>query len=98
MNAEPDLRRYADMLAWIDDLGRRDGDALACWVGGAAARGGYDEHPDLDVNLLVATGTLGRVFEDLLASLLSTFPPTSVWRLPDAAYPDARQLFATFDD
>ena len=29
---------------------------------------------------------------------VSTFAPTSVWRLPDATYADGRQLFATFDD
>ena len=98
MSDDPDLSRYADVLAWIDDLGARDDDLLACWVGGSAATGGYDDHSDLDVNVLAAPGTFARVFEDLLASLVSTFAPTSVWRLPDATYADGRQLFATFDD
>ena len=98
MSDEPDLSRYADVLAWIDDLGARDDDLLACWVGGSAATGGYDDHSDLDVTVLAAPGTFVRVFEDLLASLVGTFAPTSVWRLPDATYPDGRQLFATFDD
>ncbi len=93
-----DLSRYDDVLAWIDDLGRRDDDLLACWIGGSAATGGYDEHSDLDVNVLAAPGTFVRVYEDLVASLVETFEPTSVWRLPDATYSDGRQLFATFDD
>ena len=98
MSDAPDLTRYADVLAWIDDLGRRDQDLLACWVGGSAATGGYDDHSDLDINVLAAPGTFAGVFDELLASLVSTFTPTSVWRLPDATYADGRQLFATFDD
>jgi hypothetical protein len=97
MTAEPDLSRYADLLDWLDDLAEGDGDMLACWIGGSAATGGYDEHSDLDINVLAAPGTFIRVFDDLLASLVSTFAPTSLWRLPDATYADGRQLFATFD-
>ena len=48
--------------------------------------------------MLAAPGTFARVFDDLLDSLVDTFAPTSVWRLPDATYADGRQLFATFDD
>ena len=98
MSDEPDLSRYADVLAWIDELGARDDDLLACWVGGSAATGGYDDHSDLDLTVLAAPGTFVRVFDDLVASLVATFGPTSVWRLPDATYADGRQLFATFDD
>ena len=98
MSAEPDLSRYDDVLAWIDDLGRRDADLQAAWIGGSAVTGGYDEHSDLDVNVLAAPGTFVRVYEDLVASLVETFEPTSVWGLPDATYSDGRQLFATFDD
>ena len=97
MNAEPDLSRYDDILAWIDELGRRDADLRAAWIGGSAATGGYDEHSDLDINVLAAPGTFVRVFDDLGRSLVDTFAPTSVWRLPDATYADGRQLFATFD-
>ena len=93
-----DLSRYDDVLAWIDDLGRRDADLLACWIGGSAATGGYDEHSDLDINVLAAPGTFVRVYEDSGRPLVETFAPTSVWRLPDATYADGRQLFATFDD
>ena len=32
MSDDPDLSRYADVLAWIDDLGARDDDLLACWA------------------------------------------------------------------
>jgi hypothetical protein len=98
MNAGPDLSRYDDVLAWIDELGRRDAGLRAAWIGGSAATGGYDEHSDLDINVLAAPGTFARVFDDLLASLADTFAPTSMWRLPDATYADGRQLFATFDD
>ena len=41
-----------------------------CWIGGSAATGGYDEHSDLDINVLAAPGTFVRVFDDLLASLV----------------------------
>ena len=68
MSDEPDLSRYADVLAWIDDLAAHDDDLLACWVGGSAATGGYDDHSDLDVTVLAAPGTFVRVFEDLLIS------------------------------
>ena len=98
MTAEPDLRRYADVLAWVDDLAERDADLVCCWIGGSAATGGYDEHSDLDINVLAAPGTFAQVFDDLVDSLVSTFAPTSLWRLPDATYADGRQLFATFDD
>jgi hypothetical protein len=92
-----DLSRYDDVLAWIDDLGSRDADLVACWIGGSAATGGYDEHSDLDVNVLAAPGTFARVYDDLVASLVDTFAPTSLWQLPEATYPDGRQCFATLD-
>lgn len=92
-----DLSRYHDVLAWLDDLGAGDDDLLACWIGGSAATGGYDEHSDLDVNLLAAPTTYERMYADLVTSLVATFAPTSVWELPAATYPHARQCFATFD-
>ena len=93
-----DLSRYDDILAWIDDVGRRDDDLLACWIGGSAATGGYDEHSDLDINVLAAPGTFLRAFDDLLESMVSTFAPTSVWRVPDGTHSQGQQFFATFDD
>jgi hypothetical protein len=93
----PDLSRYADILTWIDDLAERDADLVCCWIGGSAVTGGYDEHSDLDINVLAAPKTFARVFDDLVASLTSRFAVTSLWRLPDETYADGRQLFATFD-
>ncbi len=94
----PDLSRYDDVLAWVSDRAEHDPDLLCGWIGGSAATGGYDEHSDLDINLLAAPGTFVRVYDDLVASLVSTFEPTSLWQLPAATYADGRQCFATFDD
>jgi predicted nucleotidyltransferase len=92
-----DLSRYDDVLAWIDDLGERDEDVRACWIGGSVATGGYDDHSDLDINVLAAPGTFTEVYARLADSLTTHFSPTSLWELPEATYADGRQLFATFD-
>ncbi len=98
MTREPDLTRYDDLLAWLDEQHAADADLRAAWIGGSAATGGYDDHSDLDINVLASPGTFARVFQGLCRSLVATFAPTSLWRLPDATYADGRQLFATFDD
>ena len=97
MSTEPDLSRYADVLAWLTDLAEQDADLLCGWIGGSVATGGYDEHSDLDINLLAAPGTFVRAYDDLVGSLVRTFEPTSLWQLPAATYADGRQCFATFD-
>ena len=94
----PDLSRYDDLLAWIEARHAADPDLRACWIGGSAATGGYDEHSDLDLNVLAAPGTFVRVYDDLVRSLRASFELTSLWLLPEATYPDGRQLFATLDD
>lgn len=97
MTSGPDLRRYDDVLAWIEARHEADPDLRACWIGGSAATGGYDDHSDLDLNVLAAPGTYVRVYEDLVASLRESFELTSLWLLPEATYADGRQLFATLD-
>ncbi len=97
MRPEPDLSRYDDVFAWIDSRHADDPDVRACWIGGSAATGGYDDHSDLDLNMLAAPGTYVRVFDDLVESLQKSFELTSLWVLPESTYPDGRQLFATFD-
>jgi predicted nucleotidyltransferase len=98
MTSAADLSRYDDMLAWIDARHGADPDVRACWVGGSAATGGYDDHSDLDLNVLAAPGTFARVFADLVASLQESFGLTSLWLLPESTYSDGRQLFATLDE
>lgn len=98
MTSEPDLSRYDDVLTWIDDLGARDDELVCCWIGGSAATGGYDDHSDLDLNVLAAPGAYVRVYEKVVESLVDRFAPTSLWQLPEATYADGRQCFATLDD
>jgi hypothetical protein len=98
MSSSPDLSRYDDLLAWIDQRHQVDVDLRACWSGGSAATGGYDDHSDLDLNVLAAPGTFVRVYDDLVASLRDSFELTSLWLLPETTYSDGRQLFATLDD
>lgn len=90
-----DLGRYEHALAWLRARAQADPDVRAVWVGGSAATGGYDEWSDLDVDVLCAPGTSPRVHESLLASL--PVEPASVWRLPEATWPDGRQSFVTLD-
>ncbi len=98
MTSAPDLSRYDDLLSWIDARHREDPDVRACWIGGSAATGGYDDHSDLDLNVLATPGTFARVFDDLVESLRSSFELTSLWVLPESTYDDGRQLFATLDE
>jgi len=92
-----DLSRYADLLAFLDQQHVADPDLRAAWVGGSAATGGYDDHSDLDVNVLAAPGTHTEVYGRLSSALTTRFSPTSLWELPESTYPEGRQLFATFD-
>ena len=95
MTDAPDLGRYDDAIAWLRASAAPDPDVRAVWVGGSAATGGYDEWSDLDVDVLCTPGTSPRVHEYLLAGL--PLPAASVWRLPDATWPDGRQSFVTLD-
>ncbi len=97
MNDAPDLSRYADFLAWLDEQGATDPDLRSAWIGGSAATGGYDEYSDLDVEALAAEGTATQLYKRLLSEIVQTFSPTSVWELPESTYEDGRQCFVTFD-
>ncbi len=97
MNDAPDLTRYADFLAFVDDQHAADPDLRAAWIGGSAATGGYDEWSDLDVEILCTPGTYVAVYDRLLAAIRARFTPTSVWELPESTYPDGRQCFVTLD-
>jgi hypothetical protein len=94
---EPDLRRYADVLDWLDERHAADPDLRAAWIGGSAATGGYDDHSDLDINLLAAPGTFAEVYGRLASDLQARFDLTSFWDLPETTYADGRQCFATLD-
>jgi len=95
--SDPDLSRYHDLLAWFDAQHRADPDLRCGWVGGSAATGGWDEHSDLDVEVLAARGTAAEVYERLVGGLREDFETTSVWELPESTYADGRQCFVTFD-
>jgi hypothetical protein len=54
-----DLSRYADWLGWLGWLRERGGgdpDVRAVFIGGSAVTGGYDDHSDLDVEVLATPG------------------------------------------
>jgi predicted nucleotidyltransferase len=88
-----DLERYADWLEWLRDRAREDDDALAVWVGGSAVTGGWDEHSDLDVDVLCTPGTVDQVYVRMLARAKEDFDLPDVWELPLATWPDGRQCF-----
>jgi predicted nucleotidyltransferase len=97
MVPEPDLTRYADFLAFLDAQHAADPDLRAAWLGGSAATGGYDDHSDLDVEVLCAPGTYLEVYERILAGTRDRFSPAGVWELPASTYADGRQFFAALD-
>jgi predicted nucleotidyltransferase len=94
----PDLSRYADFLAFLDDQHAAEPDLWAAWVGGSAATGGYDEHSDLDVEVLCTPGSHQGVYARLLAGIRERLAPTGCWELPESTYPDGRQCFVAFDE
>ena len=93
----PDLSRYDDLLAWLDDQHCADPDLRAAWIGGSAATGGWDEYSDIDIETLAAPGKHGEVYARLVAGLQQRFEPASVWQLPESTYADGRQCFVAFD-
>jgi predicted nucleotidyltransferase len=97
MRDEPDLSRYADFLAFLDEQHAADPDLRAAWVGGSAATGGYDEWSDLDVEVLCTPGNHLDVYRRLLAAVRERFAPPDVWELLDSTYADGRQCFIALD-
>ncbi len=88
-----DLSRYADWLAWLRRHGETDADVRVVFVGGSAVTGGYDEHSDLDVEVLAAPGTAVAAYRRLVDAALRDFDVHQLWELPENAWPDGRQAF-----
>lgn len=88
-----DLSRYDDWLAWLRTRAAADPDVRVVWVGGSAATGGWDEHSDLDVEVLCTPGAVGSVYDRWLTAARSDFALVDVWELPVATWPDGRQAF-----
>ena len=51
-----DLSRYDDWLVWLREQADADPDLRVVFVGGSAVTGGYDDHSDLDVEVLATPG------------------------------------------
>jgi predicted nucleotidyltransferase len=88
-----DLSRYDDWLAWLREQGESDSDVRVVFVGGSAVTGGYDDHSDLDVEVLATPGEAVATYRRLLEAALRDFDVHHVWELPESTYPDGRQLF-----
>src|SRR3954453_23761201 len=91
--AGADLSRYDDWLGWLREHGETDGDVRVVFVGGSAVTGGYDDHSDLDVEVLTTPGEAVAAYRRLLDAALRDFDVHQVWELPDATWPDGRQAF-----
>jgi hypothetical protein len=88
-----DLSRYDDWLGWLREQGQVDADVRVVFVGGSAVTGGYDDHSDLDVEVLATPGEAVATYGRLLDSALRDFEVHQVWELPEATWPDGRQAF-----
>lgn len=88
-----DLSRYDDWLAWLQRTGETDPDVQVVFVGGSAVTGGYDDHSDLDVEVLATPGKAVATYRRLLEAALRDFEVHHVWELPESTYPDGRQVF-----
>jgi len=89
----PDLSRYDDWLGWLRKQGEADPAVRVVFVGGSAVTGGYDDHSDLDVEVLATPGEAVAVYRRLLEAALTDFEVHQVWELPEATWPDGRQAF-----
>jgi hypothetical protein len=88
-----DLSRYDDWLVWLRAHGEADADVRVVFVGGSAVTGGYDDHSDLDVEVLATPGEAVATYRRLLVAALRDFTVHQVWELPEATWPDGRQAF-----
>jgi predicted nucleotidyltransferase len=88
-----DLSRYDDWLAWLAKQGENDPDVSVVFIGGSAVTGGYDDHSDLDVEVLTSPGESVATYHRLLDAALRDFEVHRVWELPEATWPDGRQAF-----
>jgi predicted nucleotidyltransferase len=90
-----DLSRYDVETGWLRRHAEADPDVRAVFIGGSAVTGGYDDHSDLDVEVLVTPGEAVAAYRRLLRGALSDFEIHHVWELPEATWPDGRQAFLT---
>ena len=88
-----DLSRYDDWLAWLREQGESDPDVEVVFVGGSAVTGQYDDHSDLDVEVLPTPGEAAAAYRRLLDAALRDFEVHQVWELPESTWPDGRQAF-----
>jgi hypothetical protein len=88
-----DLSRYDDWLAWLRAHGESDPDVRVVFIGGSAVTGGYDDHSDIDVDVLTTPGEAVSTYQRLLDAARRDFEVYSVWELPEATWPDGRQAF-----
>jgi predicted nucleotidyltransferase len=88
-----DLSRYDDWLAWLRDRAADDPEVRVVFIGGSAVTGGWDDHSDLDVDVLATPGESTASYRRLLAAAVHDFEVHQVWELPEATWPDGRQAF-----
>src|SRR4051812_43551735 len=92
-DTSPDLSRYDDWLGWLREQGEADPDVRVVFVGGSAVTGGYDDHSDLDVEVLATPGEAVAAYRRLLDRAVRDFEVHQVWELPEWTWPDGRQAF-----
>jgi predicted nucleotidyltransferase len=92
-----DLSRYDDWLGWLRRQGESDPDVRVVFVGGSAVTGGYDDHSDLDVEVLATPGAAAEAYRRLVETALHDFEVHQVWELPESTWPDGRQAFLNLD-
>jgi hypothetical protein len=90
---DADLSRYDDWLTWLRTRAESDPDVRVVFIGGSAVTGGYDDHSDLDVEVLTTPGEAVVTYRRLLDHALGDFDVHQVWELPEATWPDGRQAF-----
>ena len=90
-----DLSRYDDWTAWLRRHAEDDAGIRVVFIGGSAVTGGYDDHSDLDVEVLATPGEAVAAYHRLLRAALADFEVHHLWELPDATWPDGRQAFLT---
>src|SRR3954454_8122300 len=93
--AGADLSRYDDWLGWLRKVGETDPDVRVVFVGGSAVTGGYDDHSDLDVDVLATPGESTAAYQRLLVAALRDLTVHQVWELPEATWPDGPQAVLT---
>jgi predicted nucleotidyltransferase len=91
--ASADLSRYDDWLSWLREQSETDATIRVVFVGGSAVTGGYDDHSDLDLEVLATPGEAVAAYRRLLDAAVRDFEVHQVWELPESTWPDGRQAF-----